>query len=38
VFIFEPGDRVVFEPIPPARWESLDRAADAGELVAEPLA
>jgi 5-oxoprolinase (ATP-hydrolysing) subunit B len=37
VFIFQPGDRVKFEPIPPERWEALDRAAAAGDLVAEPL-
>ena len=32
---FQPGDRVTFEPIPAARWEALDRAAAAGDLVAE---
>ena len=37
-FILAPGDRVAFEPIPAARWEALDRAAAAGELVAEPFA
>jgi KipI family sensor histidine kinase inhibitor len=37
-FILQPGDRVVFEPIPPGRWEALDRAAEAGELVAEAVA
>lgn len=36
VFILEPGDRIAFEPIPPDRWAVLDRAAEAGELVAEP--
>ncbi len=35
VFILQPGDRMKFEPIPPARWQALDRAAEAGELVAE---
>jgi 5-oxoprolinase (ATP-hydrolysing) subunit B len=38
VFILEPGDRVVFEPVAPERWEALDRAAEAGDLVAEPVA
>jgi KipI family sensor histidine kinase inhibitor len=37
VFILEPGDRVLFEPIGPERWEALDRAAAAGDLVAEPV-
>jgi KipI family sensor histidine kinase inhibitor len=35
VFILEPGDRIVFEPIAAERWEALDRAAEAGDLVAE---
>ena len=38
VFIIEPGDRVMFVPITPDRWEELDRAAAAGELVAEAAA
>jgi KipI family sensor histidine kinase inhibitor len=38
VFILEPGDRVVFAPIRPDRWEDMDRAAEAGELVAEAVA
>lgn len=38
VFILEPGDRIMFEPIPPERWEALDRAAEAGDPVAEPVA
>lgn len=37
VFILTPGDRVRFEPIPPERWDDLDRAAHAGELVAEAM-
>jgi 5-oxoprolinase (ATP-hydrolysing) subunit B len=37
VFILEPGDRVVFEPVAPERWAALDRAAEAGDLVAEPV-
>ncbi len=35
VFLFAPGDGIRFEPTDPARWESLDRAAAAGEPVAE---
>jgi 5-oxoprolinase (ATP-hydrolysing) subunit B len=35
VFILEPGDCVMFEPVAPERWEALDRAAEAGDLVAE---
>jgi KipI family sensor histidine kinase inhibitor len=35
VFILGPGDRVTFEPIPAARWDGLDRAAAAGDPVAE---
>lgn len=35
VFLLAPGDRVRFEPIDAARWEALDRAAQAGEPVAE---
>ena len=34
VFLFGAGDEVVFEPIPERSWESLDRAAAAGEPVA----
>ena len=34
-FILAPGDRVTFEPIPAARWDALDRAAAAGDLLAE---
>jgi 5-oxoprolinase (ATP-hydrolysing) subunit B len=37
VFIIQPGDRVVFESIAAERWEALDRAAEAGDLVAEAL-
>ena len=36
-FILGPGDRVTFKPIPAARWDALDRAAAAGDLVAEPV-
>jgi KipI family sensor histidine kinase inhibitor len=35
VFLFEAGDRVRFRPIDAARWDDLDRAAAAGEIVAE---
>ena len=37
VFILSPGDRVKFEPIDAGRWQALDAAAAAGELVAEPI-
>ena len=35
VFLFEAGDRVRFRPIDATHWEELDRAAAAGEIVAE---
>lgn len=35
VFLFEAGDRVRFRPIDAARWDELDGAAAAGEIVAE---
>jgi len=38
VFILEPGDRVVFEPVAAERWDALDRAAEAGDLVVELVA
>ncbi|HEX2727045.1 MAG TPA: carboxyltransferase domain-containing protein, partial [Beijerinckiaceae bacterium] len=38
VFILSPGDRVKFEPIAAGRWQALDAAAAAGEIVAEALA
>jgi KipI family sensor histidine kinase inhibitor len=34
-FLTAAGDEVVFEPTDAARWDALDRAAEAGELVAE---
>jgi hypothetical protein len=34
----EAGDRVMFDPIEASRWEELDRAAEAGEPVAEMIA
>jgi allophanate hydrolase subunit 1 len=38
VFILEPGDQVVFAPMAAEGWEDMDRAAAAGDLVAEALA
>jgi KipI family sensor histidine kinase inhibitor len=35
VFLIAAGDRVTFEPIEATQWERLDRAAAAGEPVAE---
>jgi len=35
VFLLEAGDSVTFEPIDGSRWDELDRAAAAGEFVAE---
>ncbi|MDR7037085.1 KipI family sensor histidine kinase inhibitor [Methylobacterium sp. BE186] len=35
VFLFEPGDAIRFMPTDPCRWDALDRAAAAGEWVAE---
>lgn len=35
VFLLEAGDRVTFEPVDASRWDELDRAAEAGEPVAE---
>jgi KipI family sensor histidine kinase inhibitor len=37
-FLLAAGDEVVFEPIDPSRWEALERAALAGEPVAEQVA
>lgn len=34
-FLFAAGDEIVFEPIDAARWDTLERAAMAGEPVAE---
>ena len=34
-FLIEAGDEVVFEPVEAERWEALERAAEAGEPVAE---
>lgn len=35
VFLFQPGDGIRFVPTDAERWDSLDRAAAAGEPVAE---
>lgn len=35
MFLLEPGDSVKFEPIEASRWDSLDRAAANGDLIAE---
>ena len=35
VFLMAPGDGVLFVPIPEAEFDRLDRAAAAGEIVAE---
>jgi KipI family sensor histidine kinase inhibitor len=35
VFLFAAGDEIVFEPVDASRWEALEKAARAGEPVAE---
>ncbi|MFI5014009.1 MAG: 5-oxoprolinase subunit PxpB [Hyphomicrobiales bacterium] len=35
IFLIEPGDHVTFFPIDARKWEALDRAADAGDPVAQ---
>ena len=35
VFLISPGDEVIFKPVDASRWDALDRAAAAGEAVAE---
>lgn len=37
-FLIEAGDEVVFQPVDAARWDALERAAQAGEPVAELIA
>jgi len=37
VFLFAAGDEIVFQPIDASRWDALERAALAGETVAEPV-
>lgn len=34
-FLFAAGDEIVFEPVDASRWNSLEKAASAGEPVAE---
>jgi KipI family sensor histidine kinase inhibitor len=34
VFLFAPGDRLRFDPLPADDWDRLDRAAAAGDPVA----
>lgn len=34
-FLFAPGDEIVFEPIDTSRWDTLEKAAMAGDPVAE---
>lgn len=34
-FLLLPGDEVVFDPIAAEKWDALDRAAEAGEIIAE---
>lgn len=34
-FLLLPGDEVVFMPIAAVKWDALDRAAEAGEIIAE---
>jgi KipI family sensor histidine kinase inhibitor len=36
-FILNAGDRMTFTPIPVDRWDALDRAAAAGDVIAEAL-
>jgi 5-oxoprolinase (ATP-hydrolysing) subunit B len=35
IFLIEPGDYVTFFPVPAREWDALDRAGEAGEVVAE---
>jgi KipI family sensor histidine kinase inhibitor len=35
IFLIEPGDHVSFFPVPESEWDALDRAAEAGDPVAE---
>jgi hypothetical protein len=36
VFLLQPGDKVRFESLDPARFAELDRAAASGAVIAEP--
>jgi KipI family sensor histidine kinase inhibitor len=38
VFLFTPGDEIVFDPIGAERWDALDKAGEAGEILAELVA
>lgn len=38
MFLTSPGDRITFYPIAASSWDTLDRAAEAGEPVAERMA
>jgi allophanate hydrolase subunit 1 len=38
IFLLEPGDYVTFFPIDPKTFAERDRAAEAGEIVAELVA
>jgi KipI family sensor histidine kinase inhibitor len=37
-FLIEAGDEVVFQPVDAGRWDSLERQAEDGDPVAEPVA
>ena len=37
VFLFAAGDEIVFEPVDASRWDALEKAARAGEPVAEEM-
>ena len=37
VFLFAAGDEIVFEPVDASRWDALEKAACAGEPVAEEM-
>jgi allophanate hydrolase subunit 1 len=38
VFLTEPGDRVIFYPVDAKTFAEQDRAAEAGEIIAELVA
>jgi KipI family sensor histidine kinase inhibitor len=35
IFLIEPGDHVIFFSVPAREWDALDRAGEAGEIIAE---
>ncbi|ANY79752.1 allophanate hydrolase [Microvirga ossetica] len=37
IFLFAAGDEIVFEPVDASRWDALEKAARAGEPVAEEM-